>query len=163
MVHPFPPPACSASRTSSPGAPSSVIRPLTSLKARSIRTLKSLRPKLTLRRSPGHAWWHLGTGVAPYFCITGATFLMLSLKEPNETFVFDRSAWGLPIIVRQQSAADDKPAGSANAQEVANVERAEKPTFAAVTAAAAAREGEIRRRLSVSPVLDAAPERRGGL
>jgi hypothetical protein len=88
---------------------------------------------------------------------------MLSLKEPNETFVFDRSAWGLPIIVRQQSAAKDKPAGSANAQEVANLERAEKPTFAAVTAAAAAREGEIRRRLSVSPVLDAAPERQGGL
>lgn len=40
--------------------------------------------------------------MAPFFCIGGATFLMLSLKEPDNKFHFKRSCWGLPYLVREE-------------------------------------------------------------
>ena len=77
---------------------------------------------------------------------------MLSLKEPNETILFGRSPFGLPIIVRKSAVSDNGKLGDSSwAASASGYDRAKKLASSAAV--------EVRRRSSDSPVLEA-PERK---
>ncbi|KAL7415399.1 ceramidase [Mrakia frigida] len=54
-----------------------------------------------------HSYWHLGTGLAAFLAITGASCICLSIKDPQAGYHIEHGFLGLPFVARGRGDAQN--------------------------------------------------------